>query len=62
MSKLTTLIICLLFMCVQSVAQQQTVEPVKNKSNRIILHFNDTTGLFSRFAMLLTDRSYDLEA
>jgi hypothetical protein len=40
---------------------QETAEPIKNKSNRIILHFKDTTGLFTRFAKFLTDRSYDLE-
>jgi len=40
---------------------QETIEPVKNKSNRIILHFKDTTGLFIRFAKELIDRGYDLE-
>lgn len=42
-------------------AQQQTAEPVKNKSNRIILHFKDTTGMFIRLAKDLIDRGYELE-
>lgn len=44
-----------------SAQAQQTPEPVKNKSNRIILHFKDTTGLFIRFAKDLIDKGYDLE-
>lgn len=40
---------------------QETPEPIKNKSNRIILYFKDTTGIFTHFARILTDRSYDLE-
>lgn len=42
-------------------ANEQTSEPVKNKSNRIILFFNDTAGIFTQFAKILTDRSYDFE-
>ena len=51
----------LLFSCTQLVAQQQTIDPVKNKSNRIILHYRDTTGLFTRLAKYLIDRGYDLD-
>jgi hypothetical protein len=40
----------------------ETIEPVKNKSNRIILHFKDTTGLFIRFAKDLIDRGYEIES
>jgi len=40
---------------------QETTEPIKNKSNRIILHFKDTTGLFTRLAKDLIDRGYELE-
>lgn len=40
---------------------QETSEPIKNKSNRIILHFKDTTGLFIRFAKDLIDRGYELD-
>lgn len=45
----------------QTTKAQETTEPVKNKSNRIILHFKDTTGLFIRTAKELVDRGYDLE-
>jgi hypothetical protein len=55
-------IILLTFLTVGATAfGQGTTEPVKNKSNRIILHFKDTTGLFIRFAKDLIDRGYDLE-
>lgn len=40
---------------------QQTTEPVKNKSNRIILHFKDTTGLFTKLAKSLIDLGYEFE-
>lgn len=63
-----TFIFCLILLTViKSQAQQQTTkpqetaEPVKNKSNRIILHYKDTTGLFIRTAKELTDRGYDLD-
>lgn len=45
-----------------SKTQQQTDAPIKNKSNRIILFFKDTTGAFTHFTKILTDRSYDLES
>ena len=35
--------------------------PVLNKSNRIILHFKDTTGLFTALARILIDRGHDIE-
>lgn len=40
---------------------QETPEPVFNKTNRIILHFDDTTGLFTQFGRLLINRGYDIE-
>jgi hypothetical protein len=40
---------------------QETTEPIKGKSNRIIFHFNDTSGLFSSLSKILTDKGYDLE-
>lgn len=43
------------------VFSQQTTEPVKNKSNRIILHFKDTTGQFTKLAKTLIDIGYELE-
>jgi len=39
---------------------QDTTAPVLNKSNRIILHFNDTTGKFTQLARILIDRGYDI--
>lgn len=42
-------------------AQQQTVEPIKNKSNRIVLHFKDTSGLFTKLAKTLIDLGYEFE-
>jgi hypothetical protein len=47
---------------VKSAGQQQTTEPVRNKSNRIILHYKDTTGLFTQLAKDLIDRGYELES
>lgn len=44
-----------------SLKAQETSEPVKNKSNRIILHFKDTTGLFTKIAKDLIDRGYEIE-
>jgi hypothetical protein len=40
---------------------QETAQPVINKSNQIILHFDDTTGVFTRLGRLLIDRGYDIE-
>ena len=42
-------------------AQDTTTAPVLNKSNRIILHFTDTTGKFTQLARMLVDRGYDIE-
>lgn len=44
-----------------SVLAQDTTVPVLNKSNRIILHFSDTTGKFMQLARILIDRGYDLD-
>lgn len=57
-----TFMICLgLLMGVMAQGQQQTSLPVKNKSNRIILHFKDTTGLFTLFAKSLIDQGYEFQ-
>jgi hypothetical protein len=45
----------------QRVPVDETSEPVKNKSNRIILHFRDTTGVFIKLSKDLIDRGYDLD-
>jgi hypothetical protein len=44
-----------------TILAQETTTPVLNKSNRIILHFKDTTGLFTQLARLLIDRGYDID-
>lgn len=51
---------CLLVLSCTSL-MAQNAEPVKNKSNRIILHFNDTSGLFTKLAKTLIDIGYELE-
>jgi len=43
------------------VLAQDTTAPVLNKSNRIILHFTDTTGKFTQLAHILIDRGYDID-
>jgi hypothetical protein len=44
-----------------SVLAQDSTAPVLNKSNRIILHFTDTTGKFTQLAHLFIDRGYDID-
>lgn len=44
-----------------AVLAQETTTPVKNKSNRIILHFSDTTGKFTQLAHIFIDRGYDID-
>jgi hypothetical protein len=44
-----------------SILAQDTTAPVLNKSNRIILHFADTTGKFTQLARILIDRGYDID-
>ena len=44
-----------------TIMAQETTTPVLNKSNRIILHLKDTTGLFTQLARLLIDRGYDID-
>jgi hypothetical protein len=45
----------------QEVSGQETAAPVVNKTNRIILHYKDTTGLFTALARILIDRGHDIE-
>ena len=45
----------------QEVSGQETATPVVDKTNRIILHFKDTTGLFTALARILIDRGHDIE-
>lgn len=55
------LVLFLLLTGVSVFAQDTTTVPVLNKSNRIILHFTDTTGKFTQLARILVDRGYDIE-
>ena len=52
---------CLLIFIGSQLTGQETATPVLNKSNRIILHFKDTTGLFTALARILIDRGHDIE-
>jgi len=52
---------CFLLFFTATALAQETTAPVWNKSNRIILHFNDTTGLFTQLARIFIDRGYDIE-
>ena len=62
MNKLYILSGLLLFIGGQLSGQEtETAAPVLNKSNRIILHFKDTTGLFTALARILIDRGHDIE-
>jgi hypothetical protein len=42
-------------------AGQETTTPVLNKTNRIILHYKDTSGLFTKLARILIDRGHDID-
>ena len=52
---------CILLFIGSGSSGQETATPVLNKSNRIILHFKDTTGLFTALARILIDRGHDIE-
>lgn len=50
-----------LLLTVALVQAQETSSSVLNKSNRIILHFTDTTGKFMQLARIFIDREYDID-
>ena len=52
---------CFLLLVGIPVLAQETTAPIFNKSNRIIFHFKDTTGLFTQLANALMDLGYDIE-
>jgi hypothetical protein len=54
-------LLCAFALTMITCTAQETTEPVLKSSNRIILHFDDTTGLFTRIGRLLMDRGYDIE-
>jgi hypothetical protein len=55
------LLSCFMLITAIHISAQETSTPILNKSNRIILHFDDTTGLFTQLARILIDRGYDIE-
>jgi hypothetical protein len=55
------LLSCFLFLFGTNVPAQETSTPVLNKSNRIILHFTDTTGKLTQLARIFIDRGYDID-
>lgn len=54
-------LLCAFTFAIINCTAQETTEPVLKSSNRIILHFDDTTGLFTKLAKLLMDEGYDIE-
>jgi hypothetical protein len=54
-------LLCACAIAITTCTAQETTQPVANKSNRIILHFDDTTGIFTRLGRLFIERGYDIE-
>jgi hypothetical protein len=54
-------LLCAFAFAITTCTAQETTEPVKNSSNRIILHYDDTTGLFTQLVKVLIDKGYDIE-
>ena len=54
-------LLCVFAFSIITCTAQETTEPVLKSSNRIILHFDDTTGVFTQLGRLLIDRGYDIE-
>lgn len=54
-------LLCIFALSIITCTAQETTEPVLKSSNRIILHFDDTTGVFTRMGKLLIDLGYDIE-
>jgi hypothetical protein len=50
----------LLFITAAHISAQETTTPVINKSQRIVLHFKDTAGLFNQVGRILIDRGHDI--
>jgi hypothetical protein len=55
------LLSCIVLFTGSQLIGQETAAPELHKSNRIILHFKDTTGLFTALARILIDRGHDIE-
>lgn len=59
--KKNLLLLCAFTFAIITCTAQETIQPVLHSSNRIILHFDDTTGVFTQLGRLLIDRGYDIE-
>lgn len=59
--KKTLYLTCSLLLNIFFCTAQETTQPVHNKSNRIILHFDDTTGVFTQLGRIFIDRGYDID-
>lgn len=54
-------LLCAFAFAITTCTAQETTEPVKKSSNRIILHYDDTTGLFTQLVKIFIDKGYDIE-
>jgi hypothetical protein len=54
-------LLCAFALVITTCTAQETTEPVKKSSNRIILHYDDTTGLFTQLVKIFIDKGYDIE-
>jgi hypothetical protein len=54
-------LLCAFAFAITTCTAQETTEPVKKGSNRIILHYDDTTGLFTQLVKIFMDKGYDIE-
>lgn len=54
-------LLCAFALTMITCTAQETTQPVLKSSNRIILHFDDTTAVFTKLGRLLIDRGYDIE-
>lgn len=54
-------LLCAFAFAITTCTAQETTQPVLKRSNRIILHYDDTTGLFTQLAKIFIDEGYDIE-
>jgi len=54
-------LLCAFAFAITTCSAQETTEPVLKSSNRIILHYDDTTGLFTQLVKIFIDKGYDIE-
>ena len=54
-------LLCAFAFAITTCTAQETTEPVLKSSNRIILHYDDTTGLFTQLVKILIEKGYDIE-